>query len=244
MDYARQHPARVVELAFIKLWRFWKPWPSAEEAATGRPKAVIALFSLVLFAGAAYGLWLSRRRWIGVGFDLGAGAVFFRLAHDLCVIFEIPSAGGISDGRLGRRRLAGDLEPPVRPSAPNRGPAMHRREMLWKSLKWFGGILLAAGIGGGGYGYWMWTHCDEFLLKILHPKANRTRPGLGHANRPGPFRLVPPNPCLRCEAQSPGAERHDRHAARSGDCHRSRKVSTATRRSRLNPSRSSIRWWN
>lgn len=31
VDFALAHPLRAVELGFIKLWRFWSPWPNAQQ---------------------------------------------------------------------------------------------------------------------------------------------------------------------------------------------------------------------
>ncbi len=115
MDYARLHPGRVVELGFIKLWRFWKPWPSAEEAGHWAAKTVIALFSLVLFAGAGFGLWLNRRRGMILALTLGPVLFFSRAPCDIRVVAPIPTARGISAGGPGGRRLDCDLAP-VRPS--------------------------------------------------------------------------------------------------------------------------------
>ena len=53
---------------------------------------------------------------------------------------------------------------------------MISRQTLRKTLKWLGGILLLAGIAAGGYGYWLWNHCDEYLLKLLIQKQHELAP--------------------------------------------------------------------
>jgi len=74
--YARNHPGRAVELAFVKLWRYWKPWPSAEEAGNWTSRSVIALFSLVLFTGAFVGAWCHRRNGTLLALTVGPVLLF------------------------------------------------------------------------------------------------------------------------------------------------------------------------
>jgi hypothetical protein len=53
---------------------------------------------------------------------------------------------------------------------------MISRDTLRKSLKWFAAILLLVGVLAGGYGYWLWIHCDEYLLKLLVQKQQELAP--------------------------------------------------------------------
>lgn len=84
MEYARQNPGRAVELAFIKLWRYWKPWPSAEEAGNWLTGTVIALFTLVLYFGGFYGVWLYRRNATVLVLTIGP-ILFFAALHAIFV---------------------------------------------------------------------------------------------------------------------------------------------------------------
>jgi 4-amino-4-deoxy-L-arabinose transferase-like glycosyltransferase len=62
IEYAKENPGRAVELALQKLWRYWKIWPSAEEAGGDAVRLAISLFTIVLFAGAFYGVWHCLRK--------------------------------------------------------------------------------------------------------------------------------------------------------------------------------------
>ncbi len=84
MDYAKAHPARAMELGLVKLWRFWKPWPSAAEAGGWASKLVFAAFSLSLFAGALFGGWLYRRNLVVLALTLGP-VLFFSALHAVFV---------------------------------------------------------------------------------------------------------------------------------------------------------------
>ncbi len=53
---------------------------------------------------------------------------------------------------------------------------MISRQTLRKSLKWFGVLLLLAAIAAGGYAYWLWNHCDEYLLSLLVQKQQELVP--------------------------------------------------------------------
>jgi hypothetical protein len=84
MDYAKSHPQRAIELAFIKLWRFWTPWPNAAEAGGWLSKSVLVLFSIVLFAGAVWGGWVHRRNLVLLSLTVGP-VLFFSLLHSVFV---------------------------------------------------------------------------------------------------------------------------------------------------------------
>lgn len=84
MEYAKAQPLRAIELGLVKLWRFWKPWPSAAEAGGLASKSLFALFSLALFAGAFVGGWVHRRNLAILAFTLGP-VLFFSLLHAVFV---------------------------------------------------------------------------------------------------------------------------------------------------------------
>ncbi len=84
LDYAREHPGRALQLALVKLWRFWKPWPSAAEAGGWASKIVIAAFSLLLFAACLAGAWLYRRNFVLLALTVGP-VLFFSVLHAIFV---------------------------------------------------------------------------------------------------------------------------------------------------------------
>ncbi len=63
--FVRENPGRALELSFIKLWRFWKPWPNAAEFNRPLYAAVVALSFLPMLAFAFVGAWICRREfWV------------------------------------------------------------------------------------------------------------------------------------------------------------------------------------
>jgi hypothetical protein len=83
-DFVREHPGRALELAFIKLWRYCKPWPNAEQFGGFWQQAAVAAFYVPAVALAAAGVWRFRQpawRWA-----LAAGPIaLFALVHMLFV---------------------------------------------------------------------------------------------------------------------------------------------------------------
>jgi 4-amino-4-deoxy-L-arabinose transferase-like glycosyltransferase len=74
-QYARQHPGRAVELTFLKLWRYWKPWPSAKEFGGFWKGLLVAAFFIPVCLLAARGGWRIRQRpW---GWLLTLGPIFY-----------------------------------------------------------------------------------------------------------------------------------------------------------------------
>jgi hypothetical protein len=80
LEFVRQQPGRVLELALLKLGRYWSPWPNAE----GFRSPLLAIFSTLVvvppLALAAFGLWRSwsdPRAWV----LLAGPLVYFCLLH-------------------------------------------------------------------------------------------------------------------------------------------------------------------
>lgn len=106
-QFARQNPGRAIVLTFFKLWRYWKPWPSAEQFGGLGPAMLVAGFFLPVCVLAGRGWWLSRQRlwaWLltlGPIFYFAAihavfvGSLRYRLPaeYPLCVL----AAVGLSD---------------------------------------------------------------------------------------------------------------------------------------------------
>lgn len=64
-QFAREHPGRAVELMFLKLWRYWKPWPSAKEFGGVGPAFLVFVFFVPVMLLAVRGCWLHRcRPWV------------------------------------------------------------------------------------------------------------------------------------------------------------------------------------
>jgi 4-amino-4-deoxy-L-arabinose transferase-like glycosyltransferase len=78
--FAREHPGRIAELAWIKFIRFWNPLPNASEWRSW-PLRLVSLFtcgpSLALAAIAA---WRQRRNWSLLAI-LGGPVVYFCIVH-------------------------------------------------------------------------------------------------------------------------------------------------------------------
>jgi 4-amino-4-deoxy-L-arabinose transferase-like glycosyltransferase len=62
-QFVRENPGRAIELGFIKLWRFWKPWPGAAEFDHWSAKVAVAIWFIPLVIFSGYGAYLLRRNW-------------------------------------------------------------------------------------------------------------------------------------------------------------------------------------
>lgn len=60
-EYALDHPHRTARLAAIKLWRYFKPWPSADQFTGAGPAIAIGGYYLLLVGLAVVGAWRMRR---------------------------------------------------------------------------------------------------------------------------------------------------------------------------------------
>ncbi|TXT28463.1 MAG: hypothetical protein FD138_2578 [Planctomycetota bacterium] len=111
-QFARQNPGRAIELTFWKLWRYWKPVPSAEQFGGFWPALLVAGFFVPVSVLAVRGWWLVRSRPWAWLLTLGpivyfaaihsvfVGSLRYRLPteYPLCVL----AAVGLSDW-IGRR---------------------------------------------------------------------------------------------------------------------------------------------
>lgn len=59
-DFVRQHPGRTIELAFLKLGRYWNPFPNAGQFSQWWVRWPLALFTIVAMGFALYGGVLHR----------------------------------------------------------------------------------------------------------------------------------------------------------------------------------------
>jgi len=79
-DFVRAEPRRAIELGFIKLWRYWKPWPNAEQFGGPLPQAAVALSFVPLLFFAGWGAWASRRQLWAVFLTAGP-ILYFSAIH-------------------------------------------------------------------------------------------------------------------------------------------------------------------
>ncbi len=61
-NFVRSNPGRTLQLAAIKLCRFWKPWPNAEQFSGFWPKLAVSTFFLPMSFLAACGWWTARHQ--------------------------------------------------------------------------------------------------------------------------------------------------------------------------------------
>lgn len=84
LDFAKAHPRRALELAAIKLWRFWNPLPNAAQFGHWAIAWGMALWTIPLLAFAAYGAWHERHslwHWL----IPVAPVLYFSLVHTVFV---------------------------------------------------------------------------------------------------------------------------------------------------------------
>lgn len=60
--FAFNHPQRVLELAVIKFWRYWKPWPNADQFGQLLVQIGLCLYTLPVYLLALAGVIHSRRQ--------------------------------------------------------------------------------------------------------------------------------------------------------------------------------------
>ena len=58
--FAAEHPGRAAWLGVVKLWRYWRPDPSAEQFSSPAARLLVAGFYLPMLALAAAGAWVRR----------------------------------------------------------------------------------------------------------------------------------------------------------------------------------------
>lgn len=108
--FVKDRPGRALELAIVKLGRYWSPWPNAEGFRSPLLAAASATFVVPVFACIAVGLW--RRRVDGRAWVLLAGPLFYFCA--LHTVFassmryripaEVPAMSLAAVGAMGERR--------------------------------------------------------------------------------------------------------------------------------------------
>jgi 4-amino-4-deoxy-L-arabinose transferase-like glycosyltransferase len=87
LDFARSNPRRVLELAVIKLGRYWSPWPNASEYRSAVLRVASTLLVVPLYLLLLVGAWIRRydlRAWL-----LLAGPVLYFCALHLVFVSSI-----------------------------------------------------------------------------------------------------------------------------------------------------------
>ena len=84
VEFAREHPDRVAELAAAKVGRTWSPWPLSAEYGSRLNQVAGAVYSLPLFALAAAGVLFGRIRRRAKVFLL-LPAIYFTLGHAVTI---------------------------------------------------------------------------------------------------------------------------------------------------------------
>ncbi len=125
LAFARDHPGRVLGLAWVKLGRFWSPWPNDGALRSPAVAAASALATLPIFALVALGAWDRRRD--GRALILLAGPLlYFCLLHLVFVSsirYRIPGmVPAFALAGVGLDRLRSRPRTRPRPEAGGRNP--------------------------------------------------------------------------------------------------------------------------
>ena len=83
-EFAWNNPRRAIELGFIKLWRYWKPWPNAGQFDSWPAWIAVLASSIPLFTATVLGIWTGRPGWIALALTLGP-VLYFAAVHSVFV---------------------------------------------------------------------------------------------------------------------------------------------------------------
>lgn len=79
-----ENPGKVIQLAFVKLGLYFKPWPDAAELNSSIVRLGLAVFTIPVFFLAVLGLWTVRNEWNTIFLLLGP-LVYFAGIHAVFV---------------------------------------------------------------------------------------------------------------------------------------------------------------
>lgn len=82
--FARENPRRAVELGLKKLWRFWNPWPNAEQFSNPLIGLALAGPFLPTCLLAVYGIWQRRHAFWSLALPC-APILYFSAVHTLFI---------------------------------------------------------------------------------------------------------------------------------------------------------------
>jgi hypothetical protein len=83
-EFAWNNPSRAIQLSFIKLWRYWKPWPNAQQFNSWKEWIAVLASSIPLFAATVLGICKGRPSWIALALTLGP-VLYFAAIHAIFV---------------------------------------------------------------------------------------------------------------------------------------------------------------
>jgi len=83
-DFARQNPGRTAKLGAAKLWRFWKPWPNAEQFSSWPARIAVVIFFIPMIVLAVRGGWECRGEFWSLAILVGP-VLYFSALHLLFV---------------------------------------------------------------------------------------------------------------------------------------------------------------
>lgn len=84
LKFARNNPRRVLELAGIKFWRYWKPWPNAAQFDRPVLRIVLTVYTVPIYVFACWGAWQLRERIWSLAISAGP-VIYFCALHLLFV---------------------------------------------------------------------------------------------------------------------------------------------------------------
>lgn len=84
LDWARNHPVQVIQLAFRKLVRIWNPIPNSNEAGSRMMRWGIAAFFIPAIFLSVCGAWICRKRFLAFYICL-VPSIYFSLLHMIFV---------------------------------------------------------------------------------------------------------------------------------------------------------------
>jgi hypothetical protein len=110
LDFARSNPSRVLELALIKIGRYWSPWPNAEDYRSPWLAAASAVVVIPLYLLMIAGAW-DRRRDLCALVVLAGPVLYFGAVHSVFVSsirYRIPAEiAAMPLAAIGLRSIAG-----------------------------------------------------------------------------------------------------------------------------------------
>lgn len=83
-SFVRENPGRSISLGFTKFWRFWKPWPNAEQFQSWWMCFGLALFVVPMLGFAAIGFW-SQKHDLAVVVLTAGPIIYFSIIHSIFI---------------------------------------------------------------------------------------------------------------------------------------------------------------
>ncbi len=109
LEFARSQPRRVLELAAIKYWRYWSPWPNANEYRSPGAAVASALLVIPLYLLILAGVW-NRRHDLDALLLLAGPVLYFCAVHAVFVSsirYRIPAEPAVMGlAAIGLRSIA------------------------------------------------------------------------------------------------------------------------------------------